>query len=59
MNRLLDKYRAERSLPNAMKLAAYDRKHPMAACMLSTADADLLREAIRYVNTAIVWRAAQ
>lgn len=46
MSKLLANYRADKSMANAIKLAAYDRKHPMAACLLSVEDTDLLAQAI-------------
>jgi len=55
--KLLDKYRANRSLKNAQAIVAYDRKHPFAACVLELSDLDLFREAVRYVATVNVWRA--
>jgi len=38
MIKLLIAYRADPSDKNALKLAAYERKHPMAACFLATDD---------------------
>lgn len=38
MIKLLNAYRADRSDKNALKLAEYERKHPMAKCFLATDD---------------------
>jgi hypothetical protein len=50
MTKLLTAYRADRSAKNAAKLRAYDRAHPMAACLLTKTDADLLADAIHQAN---------
>lgn len=50
MNKLLAAYRATPTLKNAQKVRSYDRSHPMAACMLSREDADLLADAIHQAN---------
>lgn len=46
MNKLLAAYRANPTLQNAQKLEQYDAKHPMAACLLTPEDADLLAAAL-------------
>ena len=38
MIKLLIAYRADPSNKNAFKIAAYERKHPMAKCFLATDD---------------------
>jgi hypothetical protein len=38
MIKLLLAYRADPTDKNALKLAAYERKHPMAKCFLATDD---------------------
>ncbi len=50
MTKLLDKYRSDRSPANARKLRAYERTHPMAVCLLTREDADLLADAIHQAN---------
>jgi hypothetical protein len=50
MSKLLNAYRTDQSLKNAQKLRAYERSHPMAACLLIAADADLLADAIHHAN---------
>ena len=52
MSKLIQKYRSEPSIKNAQKLRAYERSHPMAVCMLSREDADLLADAIHQANKA-------
>jgi hypothetical protein len=51
MNKLISAYRVTPTLKNAQKLRAYERSHPMAVCMLSRADADLVADAIHHANT--------
>lgn len=50
MQKLIAAYLADRSLKNAQKLRAYDRNRPMARCMLTPADNDLLADAIHQAN---------
>ncbi len=50
MTKLIETYRADRSIKNAQKLRAYERKHMMAACLLTPEDADLLADAIHQAN---------
>lgn len=50
MTKLLEKYRANKTLKNAQALRAYSRKHPFSACLLQPADADLLADAIHQAN---------
>jgi hypothetical protein len=45
MSKLLAAYLANPSAKNAQKLVAYDRKHPMAACMLNPLETALLAQA--------------
>ena len=52
MNKLLNAYRAAPSVINAIKLVRYSYAHPMAACVLSRADADLLAFAGRHAHGA-------
>ncbi len=49
MTKLIEVYRADRSLKNAQKLRrAYERKHQMAVWLLTKEDADLLADAIQH-----------
>jgi hypothetical protein len=50
MTKLLNTYRAAPTLKNAQKVRAYERAHPMAVCLLSKADADLVADAIHQAN---------
>lgn len=50
MTKVLNAYRTNPTLANAQKVRAYERKHPMAACMLTREDADLLADAIHHSN---------
>jgi len=51
MQKLLNNYRAAPTVKNAQKLRAYERSHPMAVCMLSKEDSDLLADAVHKANT--------
>jgi hypothetical protein len=46
MNKLLNAYRAAPTMKNAIKLRMYDKMHPMAKCMLSKEDGELLDKAL-------------
>ena len=46
MIKLLNAYRADPSEKNAVKLAAYEDKHPMAKCFLSADDFLDLKKAL-------------
>lgn len=50
MSKLLNSYRASKSVKDAVKLRTYERSHPMAVCMLAREDADLLADAISHAN---------
>lgn len=50
MQKLLNTYRSDRDVATARKIRAYDRKHAMAACLLSREDGDLLADAIHHAN---------
>jgi hypothetical protein len=50
MTKLIAAYRAAATVKNAQKLRAYERSHPMAVCMLTREDADLLADAIHHAN---------
>ena len=49
MEKLLNKYAADRSDKNAMELIKYDNKHPFAAMFLTQDQADMLAQAKRVV----------
>ena len=51
MLNVLNAYTASRSLKDAQKVRAYDRKHPMARCMLAPGYCDLLADAIFHANS--------
>lgn len=46
MANLLYAYEARRTLENARRIFTYDRKHPMASCMLTTRELGILADAI-------------
>jgi hypothetical protein len=50
MRKLINAYRADKSLKNAQKIAVYERKHPFCRLMLSIEDDDLVAEALRQTN---------
>jgi len=52
MTKLLTAYRAARTFPIAQKVRAYTLKHPMAACMLSFEEANLLKDALAHAVEA-------
>jgi len=52
MTKLIQAYRADRSLKNAQKVRAYERKHPFCRLMLSIEDGDLVAEAFRQAEAA-------
>ena len=45
MQKLIDAYKANPTDMNALKLAHHAKKHPMASCLLSVADAALIGKA--------------
>lgn len=45
MQKLLTKYTEDRSIENATKVYEYNNKHPMASCMLSSDEFEVLRAA--------------
>jgi hypothetical protein len=49
MEKLLNKYAADRSDANAMALVKHDKKHPFAAMFLTQDQADMLAQAKRVV----------
>lgn len=53
MTKVLATYRANPTLANAQKVRAYERKHPMAACMLTREDQNLLADAIHHANRGV------
>jgi hypothetical protein len=50
MLKLLNTYVAKPTLDNAKRIRDYDRKHPMASCMLSPAESNILADAIHHAN---------
>lgn len=50
MQKLLSTYKVDRSLKNAQKVRAYERKHPFCRLMLSIEDGDLVADAIHQAN---------
>lgn len=50
MIKLLNAYRADPSEKNALRLVAYENKHPMAKCFLAADDFLDLKKAIEQVN---------
>ena len=46
MDNLLAKFAADNSIENAKRVAAYDRKHPMAACLLAPEQIAILTKAL-------------
>ena len=50
MLKLLQAYDRDMTDGNARKLRAYDRAHPMSACLLTRVQADLLADAIHQAN---------
>jgi hypothetical protein len=47
---LLNKYKADRSVANAIRVAKYARKHPFAALLVPDDYADLLLEALGLIK---------
>jgi hypothetical protein len=52
MNKLLRRFQEEQTVEAARKVLAYDRKHPMAACMLDREQHELLKFAQVVVSNA-------
>ena len=50
MLKLLNAYKANRTLKNAQAIRAYGRKHPMSACMFLAPDQDVIADAIHQAN---------
>ena len=50
MEKLLNKYAADRSDTNAMALVKHDKKHPFSAMFLTQDQADMLAQAKRVVE---------
>ena len=47
MKKLIDAFRLNPTYDNARKVWQYDRSHPMAACILTKDDCDILAECVR------------
>lgn len=50
MQKLLEKYVAAPTVENAAKVRAYENKHPMAACMLSSLQLEIMSRAIAHAK---------
>ena len=50
MRKVLNNYYVNPTLKNAQKVRAYERAHPMAACMINKFEADILASAIHHAN---------
>ena len=50
MTKILTAYFNKPTLANAQKVVAYMSKHPMAACMLTQYDNQMLQDAIAHIN---------
>lgn len=59
MTKLIAAYRNDPSIKNARKLERYERAHPMAVCLLSKEDSELLNEALNACDTADELRGLQ
>ena len=52
MAKLLNAFRENRDIDTARRLLAYDRRHPMASCMLTVAQIELLQVAWAFLSSA-------
>ena len=52
MSKLLNAFRDNRNIETARRLLAYDRRHPMASCMLTVGENELLQAARDFANMA-------
>ena len=52
MAKLLNAFRENQNIDTARRLLAYDRRHPMAACMLTAKEHELLRGARAFLSNA-------
>ena len=50
MLKLIAAYTAQPTLKSAQKVRAYERSHPMAVCMLTQEQSDVLATAIHHAN---------
>ena len=50
MQKLLNTYRADKSLKTAQKIRTHERAHPFSRLMLSIEDGDLVADAIHHAN---------
>jgi len=53
MHKLIDAYKADPTIKNALRLKRHADVHPMAACMLGVEDTVLLRKAIKQLDDNI------
>ena len=52
MAKLLNAFRENRDIDTARRLLAYDRRHPMASCMLTVGEHELLLGARVFLSNA-------
>ena len=52
MTKLLNAFRENWDIDTARRLLAYDRRHPMAACMLNAEEHELLQGARAFLSNA-------
>ena len=52
MAKLLNAFREKRDIDTARRLLAYDRRHPMASCLLAVGESDLLQAARAFLSNA-------
>ena len=50
MTKLLNAFREKRDIDTARRLLAYDRRHPMASCLLAVGESDLLQAARAFLS---------
>jgi hypothetical protein len=51
MLKLLNAYKADRTMKRAQAIRAYDRKHPMSRCMFGNVDQNWIADAIHHANS--------
>lgn len=51
MDKLLRDYQTNPTLANALRVKAYNAKHPMAGCMLSVVQGMVLIDAVDHANS--------
>jgi hypothetical protein len=53
MTKLLKTYFNKPTLENAQRIVAHTRKHPMAACMLTAYDHQILQDAVAHTKNTL------